>query len=594
MATTTSTPRSDPPKGLAAAGLAPPRAALSSLLPRRRKWLRYGIIAVVVVGATAGLAALAGTDFWSTKRSERVQLTHTVRRGDMLITVTEDGNLESASNVDVKCEVAGGSTILSLVPDGTQVKKGDELARLDSSKIEDLVGEQKIAVEKAEAARIEAKKTFEASKIAVQEYVEGTYIKEMQDLESKIIVALENLRSAENSLQHTQRMARKGYVTSLQREAQVFGVEHAKLDLAAARTAKTVLEKFTRAKTVGDLESKRDTAEAKMRSEQAAFELEDARLKRQMLQLETCIIHAPADGMVVYANEPGGRWGQQSPSVEEGAAVRERQTIIKLPNLAEMQVKTAVHESKIDQLRIGMPARVRLQGKDFNGSITSVANQAESSGWFMGNAKEYATLVKVHGSSPEWKPGITAVVEILVAHLRNVLSVPVQAVVPIGGEHFCWVLERGKPQQRKVTLGYENDTSVEVRSGLGDGDRVVLNPRAFVAELPDDGKNQPLTRKAGEFGPEEKVAGTKPPAKGTGPAADAPAKKRPAFDPMQYDKNGDKKISRDEAPEQMKQFFDMIDTNKDGQIDTGEMAVVRKRMADAARGGAPPSAPGGN
>ena len=57
---------------------------------------------------------------------------------------------------------------------------------------------------------------------------------------------------------------------------------------------------------------------------------------------------------------------------------------------------------------------------------------------------------------------------------------------------------------------------------------------------------------------------------------------------MQYDKDGDRKVSREEAPERMQQFFDRMDTNGDGQLDAQEIAEMRKRMEAARQGGGPP------
>ena len=212
--------------------------------------------------------------------------------------------------------------------------------------------------------KIEAEKTFSAAKIAVQEYIEGTYPQSVQTADVAITVAMENLRSAENSFQHAQRMARKGYVTSLERDARAFAVERAKLDLETARLAKEVLEKFTKPKTVEDLESKRDTAEAKMHSEEAAFELEESHGSSGCkTQLEKCVIRAPQTGMVIYANEPGGQRGQQAVQIEEGAAVRERQSIIRLPDLAthagqnprpRIEGRSAAHR------HAGQPARCKI------------------------------------------------------------------------------------------------------------------------------------------------------------------------------------------------------------------------------------------
>ena len=95
----------------------------------------------------------------------------------------------------------------------------------------------------------------------MQEYKEGTYLQTLQQLEANVTVAKENLESSRNSLQHTIRMHRKGYVTDLQRDAQAFAVQRSELDLKVAETAKDVLEKFTRAKTLVGLESARDSAE---------------------------------------------------------------------------------------------------------------------------------------------------------------------------------------------------------------------------------------------------------------------------------------------------------------------------------------------
>lgn len=594
------------------------------------KFLLAGVLLAAIAGGVYGYAYLNGGHGNTTGG----MLTHVVQPGDLLITVTEDGNLESANNVDIKCEVAGGSTILWIVKDGKLVEKGEELARLDSSQLEDQINQQKINYEKARANLVQAEKDYNVAKIAVQEYLEGTYRKELQELEKQITIAMENLRSAENMLQHTQSMFRKGYVSPLQLETQQFSVERAKLDLATAQTAKEVLEKFTKVKTLQDLESKRDTAEARKNSERAAFELEESRLKRLLAQLEKTVIRAPQAGMVVYANDPTrGRMGSQSPQIEEGAMVREQQTIFRLPDLSQMQVKVTVHESKVDQIKPGMRARIRVQSQEFQGTVSSVANQPEPTMWFSSQVKEYATYVKIDGEAKELRPGMTAEVEILVAHLKNVLSVPVAAVVEQRGKYYCWVRKGNQVERRPLVLGASNDKFIEVKDGLAAGDEVVLNPRAVVAEARseeptaepaevDVGKK--FGAPAGEARPPGAEGGASAGAvKGRGEAAESrtpagpPGERGPGSGPlggpsgpgggpgkggsgrgsgrmpdlMELDKDGDGKISRQEAPERMQGFFDMVDTNKDGFLDKAEVAAMRARF-QRAKSGAPPGAPG--
>ena len=197
----------------------------------------------------------------------------------MILKVTEDGNIESASNIDVKCEVLGGSTILWIVEDGKRVEKDEVIVRLDESAIETQLNTQKIATEKAEAVKIQAEQDYEAAKIAVEEYEKGTFLMEQQNLQASVKIALENLRAAENLYNHTQSMFRKGFVTKQQMESDEFGMQRTEFELKSAQTALKVLQDFTRRKMLTQLKAVRDAAAARMRSEQAAWDLEKSNLK---------------------------------------------------------------------------------------------------------------------------------------------------------------------------------------------------------------------------------------------------------------------------------------------------------------------------
>jgi RND family efflux transporter MFP subunit len=545
---------------------------------------------------------------------------YTVAAQDLLITVTEDGNVESASNVDVKCLVLGGSSILWIVPDGSEVKKGDKVVELEASVIEDQINAQRITYEKARSAMIQAEKDLEVAKISVKEYLEGTFMKSVQDADTQITIAEENLRSATNSHEYTKRMFQRGYVSKLELESQDFAVKRASLELDSAKTAKRVLEEFTKVKTLEDLTSKVATAEAKVESEKAAYQLEEAKLKRLQDQLKNCVIYSPADGMVVFANEQSrGRFGGQNQQgqVEEGAAVRERQSLLKIPDLSRMQVRVNVHETKVEDIRPGMRARINIQGRELQGEVTQVANQPEPNSWFSGSVKEYATIVKVDGNPKGLKPGMTAEVEILVAHLKNVLTLPVAAVVELRGQFFCWVVgPDGTIERRQLELGLNNEKYVEVKSGISEGDKVVWNPRREIEEA----KGKATEQTSEEVNVTEKFGDSKNSANGTsGPASSGPGQEPGEFprnrgpndqsggpgrggpgdatgsggpggsrgmggpragggmDPSQFDTNKDGKVSKEEAPEMMQRFFDRIDTNGDGMLDQDEIRAMRNR-----------------
>ena len=84
-------------------------------------------------------------------------------------------------------------------------------------------------------------------------------------------------------------------------------------------------------------------------AKKATWELEVGKEKKLERQIAACKIVAPSDGLVVYANDPTRAFRSNTPQVEEGATVRERQKIFSLPDIPKMQVNTKVHESQIDK-----------------------------------------------------------------------------------------------------------------------------------------------------------------------------------------------------------------------------------------------------
>ncbi len=402
-----------------------------------------------------------------------------VAQSDLVISVTEEGSLVSAENVDIACGVAGGATIVSLVDDGAQVTEGMELVRLDSSTISENVSAQKIAYEKARAAMIQAEKDHAAAVIAVEEYTEGTFKKELRMAESNVTAATERLQATRNTLSYGERMFRKGYITPQQLEAQKSAVDRAELDLGTAEISLDVLNRFTKPKMITGLESVRDAAAARLDSEQASLDLEKAKLDRLNTQLEQCTITAPKAGLVIYAN---GRNRDREAEIKEGTMVRERQVILQLPDLTKMRADVEVHEAKVDKIRPGMKAKVRVQGREFTGEVTGVANRPESN-WFS-TAKKYVVQVTIDGTTEQLRPGFTAEVEIVVADLASVISVPVAAVIEQSGEFVCAVRTEEGFERRSVEIGLSNDQLVEVKQGLSPGDRVFLYPRGLLGDGP--------------------------------------------------------------------------------------------------------------
>ena len=166
--------------------------------------------------------------------------------------------------------------------------------------------------------------------------------------------------------------------------------------------------------------------------------------------------------------------------IEEGAQVRQRQELIRLPDVTRMLAEVKIHESRVRQGHPGMLAYVRVEtlpDRRFKGTVRRVAILPDAqSSWTNPDSKVYATDVLIEDELPELKPGVSARAQIIITNLPKVLSVPIQAVTTLNGEHACFVKRGSAVVSVSVTTGWFNDQLIEVTSGLKEGDLVLLAP----------------------------------------------------------------------------------------------------------------------
>ena len=93
---------------------------------------------------------------------------------DFSLEIIEPGEIESAENIEINCEVrsrsSGGVSILEIVPEGTLVKKGDFLVRLDDAALQKDLLQQRISVHQSKAALVKATADVEGARLALEEY----------------------------------------------------------------------------------------------------------------------------------------------------------------------------------------------------------------------------------------------------------------------------------------------------------------------------------------------------------------------------------------------------------------------------------------
>jgi HlyD family secretion protein len=477
------------------------------------RWLKIASILLFLGATTSGVGLLAqkGTQVappptgaaLPAGRADEMPATP-VNPGKLSVTVVEKGGLESSENKDAYCQVEGQTTIIMIKPEGTPVKKGDIVCQLDSASLKDRLINQKITTKAAEANYENARLTREVAEFAVREYEVGTLKQERSALSGVVAVAQSAIQKAEARLERARgarkrlsdMLAAKGVSASATDVMAALDVEDridaAEQTLLTERTAielanskRELLEKYTSGKTINELKGNVGRKRMDELAKQATYSLEKSKEKKLEKQIANCDIEAPADGLVVYANDPNRAFGGARPQIEEGATVRERQKIFSLPNITRMQVNAKVHESQIHKLSLGMKAKIRVDAfasETLDGTVTDVAHLPDTLNPFSSDIV-YTTKVRIDRPMPGLKPGMTARVEILVNELDNVLSVPVEAVAHYDNkDHVAVKKPDGGFEWREVTLGLTNEQQVEVKQGIQSGELVAIKPGDLLSE----------------------------------------------------------------------------------------------------------------
>ena len=436
---------------------------------RNRAWLVVGLVAV-------GILAFALVPNIGSSQDSGPRLTHTVTREDLIVTVVEQGILESAENTEIKCKVRTASVPITwVIESGSEVKPGDVLVRLATLDYEDRLNQVSKWVHSSRANLARSTANVKRSQLAVSEYVEGRYRTQLMTLQKDLAIAESNLRTARNMLAHAETMAQRGYISALDLERSTIAVTQARLNVDVKQKEIGVLTDYTKAMELETLNGDLEASTARHEANKAQVKNAEAQLILCQGDLESCVVRAEKSGTVIY---PTGKPWERVPEIEEGANIYMGQTMLLMPDLTQMQVTVGVRESFIDRMKPGLKARVSLPNQTLEGDVSSVASVTGPAGWWNGNTVRYDTIIKLP-SIPGLKPGMSAEVEIIIAQYEEVLMIPVAAVVEAAQGDYCWVKTPDGAEKCSLQLGDTNNRFTIVEAGLQEGDEVVLHPFAF-------------------------------------------------------------------------------------------------------------------
>jgi hypothetical protein len=326
---------------------------------------------------------------------------------------------------------------------------------------------------------------------------DGEAQQKLRQLEDELLLRKSELSVAKQKVESSERLSSKSFITKTQLELDQVAYEKVTLALKTAETELGLFTKYEFSKqcavllsayresltklerTVRANRSKMAQAETRFQTSKRRYEMQLAKTEELERQLKACTIKAAKQGLVAYGDLDAGSSYNYTNSIEEGASVRLRQTILTIPDMAQMGVMVKIHESQVKKVKVGQPVLIRVDaepGKVLEGRVAELALLPDSSSSrYTPNLKVYPANIHIIGNQPWLKPGMNAKAEIIVDQLAEVLYVPVQSIEVEADQHFCYIRSNGKLERRLIKTGVFNDEFIEVSDGLKSGESVALS-----------------------------------------------------------------------------------------------------------------------
>ena len=363
---------------------------------------------------------------------------------NFVIYIIESGEIRAVNsyNVQAPMEWRMELQITDMVKEGTHVNKGDFLAQFDTSTLEDELDTaiDQLKAQEAELLSIQTKQKSQMARFD-SDLEMAKYSREMSKLQLELLKFESEIRKEDSRLAY-----QKALIS---------------FDETETRIKNQII--------INEAEMRRVQQTLKHRQNN----VED--LKKRIKQLT---LRAPISGMVVY-NEIGGWRGTPKHKVSIGETVWPRMTVIKIPDLSEIESIIKVNEIDAAKLTLGDRALLRLDAYEervYSGRIVTIAPLADKAdSEEESHIKNYEVVIRIDETDQFVKPGMSTKVRIILEEIPNSTHVPIGAVFEQNGEPVVFT-RRNYPKPEAVKLGKRNDRYIIVEGDIKDSDEIAIAP----------------------------------------------------------------------------------------------------------------------
>lgn len=385
---------------------------------------------------------------FSPANDSEIYLTAKVKKTDFVSEVITSGEAQSTSLKKINGPSnlrkfrLNNIKIQDLVAEGTIVKKGDYVGRLDPSSVNEQILDARLNLETAESKY-------------TQEQLDTT-------------LSLKQERNAIKDLRFSMEETRLELKQSIYEPPATIK----KLEINLEKAERGLREKLENYKI------KKRQANAKMVEVGTQVSKIKKKLDDLLNLLKSFTIFSDGNGMITYDKNWDGSKKKVGSEISPW-----NPTIASLPDLTQMESRTYANEVDIRKIKKDLPVKVGFDAFpdiEMEGIVTSVANVGEKKRG--SDIKVFQVMIKLNGTNENIKPGMTTSNKILTFEKKDVLSIPLEAI--FSKESITYVYKKSgfSITKNEIEIGDSNNDSVIITKGLSEGDVVYLNkPEGYEA-----------------------------------------------------------------------------------------------------------------
>jgi HlyD family secretion protein len=455
---------------------------------------------VIVSVAVIGLVAIVSLSrVIRPREGEAVQVGKVERRQLLESKVTASGDVRPVRYYDLQAEVAGRVEQI-YVNEGDVVKRNQPLVRVDPTQLSSQVSayESGVRVNQSEAANQQV--AIQQAKSTIHQ-IRATLNGAQFDLDRNKA----DLQFAENEFNRYQQLVEAGLVTKSQFDSVKSQYEQRR---AVVRSSES---------RVAQLKAQVEEAELGVKRQESGYESAQARVKQaqaqldiQADQLKKTTKFSPIDGVVSYLPVKVGQYAVANFSVTP---------LLTVADMSQINSEIKVDETDIADVQVGQKAKVKVDALgdiEIDGeviekgasAITRSGQATTSQSATSQEARDFLVKIKLMPTEEirvKLRPGMSTTATITTATVENVLVVPLQSIVPRElpkeeGQEEAQELPNGKKREvegvfvlgsdgkahfNKVETGIKGDQDIELKSGVNEGEEIIIGPYKTLRTLKD-------------------------------------------------------------------------------------------------------------